>query len=72
MFMQKKKGIKIYVYLLLKGLLACGVLAAAQLVFYLFNLRIFHISGLSEVAGILLGNIWFGAATVARSWHPIS
>lgn len=70
MFMQKKKGIKIYVYLLLKGLLACGVLAAAQLVFYLFNLRIFHISGLSEVAGILLGNIWFGAATVATFLAP--
>lgn len=69
-FMKKKKGIKIYVYVTLKALLACGVLAAAQVVFYLFNLRIFHVSGLTEWAGILLGNAWFGAATVATFLAP--
>lgn len=66
----KKKGKKIYVYLLLKGLLACGTLAAAQVAFYLCNLRIFHIDGISEWLGIAFGNILFGAATMATFLAP--
>lgn len=68
--MSKKKGLNIYAYLTLKWLLACGVLAAAQVVFYLFNTRIFHVDGLSEWAGVLWGNIVFGLATVATFLAP--
>ena len=41
-----------------------------QVMFYLCNLRIFHISGWSEWLGIVLGNIVFGAATVATFLLP--
>ena len=66
----KNKGKKIYVYLLLKGLLASGTLAAAQMAFYLCNMRIFHVDGLSEWLGIIWGNTVFGAATIATFFGP--
>lgn len=68
--MHKGKELNIYAYLALKWLLACGVLAAAQAVFYLFNTRIFHVEGLTEWAGVLWGNIVFGLATVATFLGP--
>lgn len=68
--MQKKKGIKIYHYLLLKILLAAGTLAVMQAAFYLCNTRIFHVSGIGEWMGILWGNVVFGAATIAAFLCP--
>jgi phosphoglycerol transferase MdoB-like AlkP superfamily enzyme len=68
--MKKRKEHKIYHYLILKMLLAAGTLAVAQVAFYLCNLRIFHIEGFGEMAGILWGNVVFGAATVAAFLGP--
>lgn len=66
----QKKGINIYLYLLLKLLLAFGTLLLIQVGFYLSNMRIFHVDHLSEWMGILWGNIVFGAATVATFFGP--
>ena len=54
----------IYVYLLLKALLAFVILLASQAFFYLANTRIFHVDGFSEWYGILWGNMTFGIATI--------
>ena len=54
----------IYVYLLLKALLAFVILLASQAFFYLANTRIFHVDGFSEWCGILWGNMTFGIATI--------
>ena len=70
--MKKRNEKKIYHYLLLKILLAAGTLAAAQVAFYLCNLRIFHISGFGEWMGIVWGNTVFGAATVATFLAPFT
>ena len=66
----KNKTTNIYAYLLLKVLLAFGALAAAQVAFLCYNLRIFHLDGTSEWAGLLLGNMHFGLATVAAFLLP--
>ncbi|MBR4506290.1 MAG: sulfatase-like hydrolase/transferase [Bacteroidales bacterium] len=68
--MNRKKGINIYAYVILKWLLACGALAVVQVVFYLFNTRIFHVDGFGEWMGILWGNVVFGLATVATFLGP--
>ena len=54
----------IYVYLLLKALLAFVILLASQAFFFLANTRIFHVDGFSEWCGILWGNMTFGIATI--------
>ena len=59
------KNKDIYTHLLQKVLLAFGALVAAQVAFHLCNLRIFHLDGTREWAGLLLGNLHFGLATVA-------
>ncbi len=66
----REKGQNIYIFLLEKFLLGVGALLAAQVVFLLFNLRIFHIDGLREWVGILLGNIVFCTATIATFLLP--
>ena len=66
----KNKTTNIYTYLLLKVLLAFGTLAAAQVAFHICNLRIFHLDGMREWAGLLLGNLHFGLATVAAFLLP--
>ena len=66
----KNKTTNIYSYLLLKVLLAFGALAAAQVTFHICNLRIFHLDGMREWTGLLLGNLHFGLATVATFLLP--
>ena len=66
----KNKTTNIYSYLLLKVLLAFGALAASQVAFHICNLRIFHLDGTHEWAGLLLGNVHFGLATVATFLLP--
>ena len=65
-----KKRHNIYIYLLLKLLLAFGTLLAAQAAFYLFNTRIFHLDGISEGMSALWGNLVFGMATVGAFLAP--
>ena len=60
----------IYLHLLKKVLLAFAALMAAQLAFHLCNLRIFRLDGPREWAGLILGNIRFGLATVATLLLP--
>lgn len=66
----KHKGKNIYIYLLLKMLLAFGTLLMAQVMFYLCNTRIFHVEGIGEWMGILWGNIIFGMATIGTFFAP--
>ena len=66
----KNKTTDIYIHLLQKVLLAFGALVAAQVAFHLCNLRIFHLDGTRELAGLLLGNLHFGLATVAAFLLP--
>lgn len=66
----KRKGHSIYTYILLKLLLALGVLLAVQLAFYLCNTHIFHLNGFGEAASIVWGNIIFGMATVGTLFAP--
>ncbi|MBR4229840.1 MAG: sulfatase-like hydrolase/transferase [Bacteroidales bacterium] len=65
-----RKGSNIYWFLAQKVLLAMGVLFAAQVAFYLCNLRIFHIADWKEAGGIVLGNLVFAAATVGTMLIP--
>ena len=60
----------LYLHLLKKVLLAFAALMAAQLAFHLCNLRIFRLDGPREWAGLILGNIRFGLATVATFLLP--
>lgn len=64
------KTTDIYTHLLLKVLLALGALLTAQVAFLLCNLHIFHLSGTAEWAGLLLGNMRFGLATVTTFLLP--
>ena len=66
----KNKTTNIYSYLLLKVMLAFGALAASQVAFHVCNLRIFHLDGAHEWAGLLLGNLHFGLATIAAFLLP--
>lgn len=68
--MKKHNKKNIYLYLLLKVLLAFGTLLLMQIVFHLANLRIFHLQGFGEWASIAWGNIVFGAATIATFFAP--
>lgn len=54
----------------LRLLWALLALLAAQLLFYLFNIRIFGAVGFRQVLAILLGNLRFGFATVALFMLP--
>ena len=65
-----RKGSNIYWFLAQKVLLAMGMLVAAQVAFYLCNLRIFHIADWKEAGGIVLGNLVFAAATVGTMLIP--
>ena len=65
-----RKGSNIYWFLAQKVLLTMGVLLAAQVAFYLCNLRIFHIADWKEAGGIVLGNLVFAAATVGTMLIP--
>lgn len=60
----------IYIYLLLKSLLAFFVLLVSQIFFYFYNTRIFHVNGLYEWLGIAWGNITFGLATLGCILMP--
>lgn len=66
----KNKTTNIYTHLLLKVLLAFGALSAAQVAFHICNLRIFHLDGIREWTGLLLGNMHFGLATIAAFLLP--
>lgn len=66
----RKRGSNIYLFLLRKLLLAFATLIAMQVMFYLCNLRIFHVASTREWFGIMLGNIVFCAATVATFLLP--
>lgn len=67
-----KKGENIYIYLLLKLMLAFGTLLLTQAMFYICNTRIFHVDGFREWMGILYGNIVFGLATIGTFLAPFS
>lgn len=56
--------------LLKKFLLVFLLLLFTQLLFGLFNLRIFHLDGFAEFAGILWGNIRFGLASTTMFLLP--
>lgn len=60
----------IYLYLILKQLLAFLVLVATQLFFYWYNIRIFHVEDAHEWLGIIWGNITFGIATIGFMFLP--
>lgn len=70
--MKDKREKNIFVYLILKLLLAFGVLLVGQLLFYICNTRIFHIDGFVEWMGILWGNLVFGGATIAVFFAPFA
>lgn len=65
-----KEGNRIFVYLILKLLLAVGLLLLSQVLFYLWNTRIFHVSGFGEWIGIVWGNLRFGFATMVLVLLP--
>ena len=65
-----KRTHNIYVFLLLKFVLALGVIWATQIVFALSHTRIFEVAGFSEWMGIIWGNIRFGIASVAAFTLP--
>lgn len=65
-----RQGKNIYLYLFLKVLLAVGLLLLTQLLFYIFNTRIFHFSCFSEVMGVLWGNVRFAFATICTFLLP--
>ena len=60
----------IYLYLLLKLLWAFLAILLTQVLFYLFNTRIFHVEDFGEWMGILWGNIRFGLATASAVMLP--
>ena len=60
----------IYLYLLLKLLWAFLAILLTQVLFYVFNTRIFHVEDFGEWMGILWGNIRFGLATVSAVMLP--
>ena len=72
--MKKTKGWlktnNIYLYLILKQLLAFLVLVATQIFFYWYNTRIFHVEDFHEWMGIIWGNITFGIATIGFMLLP--
>ena len=68
--MKTKKEYNIYIYLLLKVLLAFGLLLLLNLFFYLCNTRVIHVDGTGEWLNIAWGNVIFGAATVGTFLLP--
>lgn len=66
----KKKGKNIYEYLVLKLLLAFGVLLLLQVLFYFANRHLMQPETSHEWIGLILGNCIFGMATVATFLLP--
>ncbi len=66
---RQHQGIGIYSYIILKSLLALGVILVMQLFFYLCNTPIFNVEG-TEWWGIFTGNLVFGAATMVTFLAP--
>ncbi len=65
-----KKTYNIYSYLLLRLLLALGVMILSQLSFYFCFSRIFYVENLAEWMGLLWGNIRFGLSTLTVVLAP--
>lgn len=66
----ENKTKKLFLHLTYKYLLVFILLLLTQLLFFVFNTRIFHIESLGEVFSILWGNIRFGLATTALFLSP--